>query len=282
MRVEPLVDRDGGGEVMAVPAHAFQLGFHLPLAQGHLEQRLQRLARGLPRRVERADPRVAHHLVGRVAVDAAGALGPGEHLARKVQRQDSVVRRALQHAMQEGRRLGKLLRLLLHLLRLAKQLDEHADLGAQRIRIDRLENVVDGPNRVAAGDEQLIAARGGQEDDRRVARALAVADQLGRVEAIHLGHLHVEQNHREIGLEQVTERFQPRRRVHELAIVARQDRVERQEVLGLVVDEEDVHRGQARGAADALHDVGRAKPRAGLWRHHRILRQRPVLASKAS
>ena len=99
----------------------------------------------------------------------------------------------------------QLVRLLLERLALAEQLHEDVDLGAEDVRVERLEDVVDGAELVAAEDIRLAARQRGEEDDRRVAGAVALADQAGGLEAVEVGHLHVEQHDREVRVQQMTE-----------------------------------------------------------------------------
>ena len=57
--------------------------------------------------------------------------------------------------------------------RLLIQLDEDRDLRVEHLRDERLEQVVDRADRVAAEDVRVAAVVRGQEDDRRLPRALA-------------------------------------------------------------------------------------------------------------
>ena len=56
-----------------------------------------------------------------------------------------------------------------------------------------------------------LAGAGGHEDDRHSAGPLAAAHQLGQLEAVHLGHLHVEKRKRDVVDEQELERLGPDR-----------------------------------------------------------------------
>ena len=60
------------------------------------------------------------------------------------------------------------LRLALERFALLVQLDEDRDLGLQDLRAERLEDVVDGADRIAAEDLRVAAVVRGQEDDRRL------------------------------------------------------------------------------------------------------------------
>ena len=118
-------------------------------------------------------------------------------------------------------------------------LDEHLDLRAQHDGIQRLEEVVDGARLVAAKDVVRLLADRRDEDDRHRPRALAGADQLRRLEAVQAGHLHVEQDHREVVLQQRAQRLVARPRRHEATFGRGQHRLQREQVLVAVVDEQD-------------------------------------------
>ena len=130
------------------------------------------------------------------------------------------------------------------------ELGEHGDLRAQQLGIERLEHVVDRADPVAADDVADLVARGGQEHDRDVAGPRAALDQLSRLEPVEPGHPHVEQDQREVVLEQQPQRLAPEvARVQRVA-ERRQHGFERREVLRAVVDEQDrqrVDRGQLVG-----------------------------------
>src|SRR4051794_34060664 len=140
-------------------------------------------------------------------------------------------------------RLGKLRVLLV-------EVDEHAHLRAQHVRVERLKEVVDGADRVAAEDLLALLVDGGQEDDRDVLRALALLDQLGGLESVHPRHLDVEQNHGEVVVQQAAQRLLARGRAHGPQAERLQHRLEGQQVLGLVVDEQDARRAAWAQAAD--------------------------------
>jgi hypothetical protein len=126
----------------------------------------------------------------------------------------------------------------------APQVDEDRDLGAQELRVVGLEEVVDGARGVAAEDVLALLGDRRDEDDRDVARALALLDVLGGLEAVEVGHLDVEQDHREVAVEQVAQRLGTRGGADERAVQGGERRLERDEVLRAVVDEQ--HR-RARG-----------------------------------
>jgi len=63
---------------------------------------------------------------------------------------------------------------------------------------------------------------------------------LGRLQPVHAGHRHVQQDHREVVGEQRLERLLARTRPHQLVVEDAEDRLQRQEVLRAVVDQEDL------------------------------------------
>ena len=155
---------------------------------------------------------------------------------------------------------------LRELLLLPMQLEEHVRLVPQDVRLDRLVEEVDRAGFVALEHAVLVARAGGDEDDRHVARALAAAHQLGELEAVHVGHLHVEQRQRDV-VRRAAARA-PRRRSAPCSSSTSsraQQRREREEVLLEVVDEQALHaqrHGHALAAASALRRARAAGPRS--------------------
>ena len=126
-------------------------------------------------------------------------------------------------------------RALLHL----EQLDEHLHLAAQHIGAHRREDVVDRAERVALRGLHLVGV-GGDEDDGRVRRFLVLADQLRRLQAVDVGHVDVEQDHRELAVQHLAQRFGARAHHHQVLPELLEDAAEDQQLLGQVVDYEDV------------------------------------------
>jgi hypothetical protein len=78
------------------------------------------------------------------------------------------------------------------------------------------------------------------EDDRYVLRALALFDQRRRFEAVEHRHLDVQQDDRDIVLQQLAESLLAGVGVEEFLLERLEDGLEREQVLGPVVDEQDV------------------------------------------
>jgi hypothetical protein len=128
----------------------------------------------------------------------------------------------------------------LDLLGLAEQLDEDGDLRAQDVGLDRLEDVIDRAERVAARDVALAGRVGGEEDDRDVARLLAPADEGGRLEAVDAGHVHVQEDDGHVAFEQVAQRLVAGGGLDEVPVRRLEDGVERDQVRRVVIDDQDV------------------------------------------
>src|SRR5437868_391303 len=61
----------------------------------------------------------------------------------------------------------------------AVKIEKNLHLRAQDVAVDRLEEVIDGAVLVALEDVRRLTGNRGDQDDRDVARALALLDQLG-------------------------------------------------------------------------------------------------------
>ena len=142
----------------------------------------------------------------------------------------------------------QLLRLLLELHVLLPQLDEDRHLRAQDARVDRLEDVVDGARRIPAIEVLLLLREGRDEDDGNVLRALAALDQLRELVPVEIRHLDVEEDAGEILEQQLLERRGPRRDGDEAVPERLEYRLEREEILLVVVDEQDVRAGSAHAS----------------------------------
>jgi hypothetical protein len=151
--------------------------------------------------------------------------------------------------------LAPLLGLPPHARRVLVAVDEDPDLGAQDLRVDGRADVVHGPQRVAAGHVALLVV-GGEEDDGCGLGALPLADEGGRLEAVHARHVHVEQDHREILVQDVLQGLLAGLGLDQVLAQLGQDRLQHDELVGPVVDQEDVDlvvRQAARGAHPSGH-----------------------------
>ena len=85
---------------------------------------------------------------------------------------------------------------------------------------------------------------GRHEDDRCVARLFPLADQLGRLETVHDGHLHVHENQCEVVMEQASESVGSGAGLDEVGPQPFQHGFEDQEVPGLVVHQKNIGLGR--------------------------------------
>jgi len=154
-----------------------------------------------------------------------------EHGARRVHERDAV-RGAL------PRRAQQLVGLLAR-GPLAGQVAEDRHLRLEHQRVERLEDVVHRTRLVAARDVVHVGGQRREEDDRSVSRALAPADQRGRLEAVHSRHLDVEEDRRELVGQHRAQRLLPRAGTGDLRAERREDRLQCEEVPGVVVDDQD-------------------------------------------
>ena len=123
--------------------------------------------------------------------------------------------------------------------RLAVQLDEDPDLRAQNLGHDRHRHVVDGAILIALQSIELGERDARDEDDGRLAEPRVLAHHRGQLESVELGHDDVDQDDRELGLEQVLERFAAGSRGHQRRIDAAQNRAVGQQLGRLIVDQQD-------------------------------------------
>ena len=124
---------------------------------------------------------------------------------------------------------------LLHLV----ELDEHLHLAAQHVGAHRREDVVDRAERVALRGLHLVGV-GRDEDDGRVRRFLVLPDELRRLQAVDVGHVDVEQDHRELAVQHLAQRLGARAHHDEVLPELLENAAEDQQLLGQVVDDQDV------------------------------------------
>ena len=154
--------------------------------------------------------------------------------------------------------------LRLDLRRLLEELDEDRDLRLQDVGIDGRENVVDGAQGVSAGGVGVVRIRS-DEDDRRVLGALSLPDQRRRLEPVHSGHVHVEQDHRELFLQEKAQGFPPRGRRQDVLVQVGQDGRERHQFAGVVVDRENVDAAFARRRVGRVQRHSQDRSTESIW-----------------
>ena len=147
------------------------------------------------------------------------------------------------------------------LLGLAIEVDEDVDLRLQDQRLDRLEDVVDGAGRVAAKDVQVVLVVGGQEQDRDARRARPRPDHGRELEAVDPRHADVEQDDRELVLEDVAQHLLAGLGEDDLEPGLAQHLLDGEEVARIVVGDEHLrgHRGGSKAGRGRRYRVGRSR-----------------------
>ena len=154
--------------------------------------------------------------------------------------------------------------LLTDLLSLSVQVDEDADLRFQDQGLDWLEDIIDRACRVATEDVDVLFVVGGEEQDRDPGGPRAAPDQCSDLVTVHAGHLHVEENQREVFAQAPPEGLL--RRIHEDEVEA--GLVEHlrgsEQVASVIVDDKDFRADEGQ-VPDLRHPV------RGLGARQRIL-----------
>ena len=162
-------------------------------------------------RRRRARPRTARRLRGPRSRSTTGwrrwdtPSGPSAHThsgiaSSRARKRSSVRLRSRLHSRACSSR-----RLLAQLALFDVQVDEHAHLGTQDGRVERLHQVVDAAALVSREHVRGVALDRRDEDDRDVRGARVALHQRRGLEAVHARHLHVQQHQRELVREQVAQ-----------------------------------------------------------------------------
>ena len=123
---------------------------------------------------------------------------------------------------------------------LAIQVDEDLHLALDRIGVERLVEEVDRSVLVALERVVELLAGGADENDRQVLGARHAADQLRELEAVHAGHLDVEDRQRELVFEQQRQRLLAGGSLVDAVAVVPDRGLQGQQVLGEIVDDQEL------------------------------------------
>ena len=135
--------------------------------------------------------------------------------------------------------LGQLVQRVLQLGARRVQLQEHAHLRLQDHVVDRLGYVIHRAGAVTLEPVHVVGVGGGDEDDRGVAQVLGFAQQGGHLEAVHVGHVDVEQDQREFVVQAQRQRLVAAARLEQLRAAAGEQSAHGDQVRGGIVDDQD-------------------------------------------
>ena len=124
--------------------------------------------------------------------------------------------------------------------RLAERFNEHADLRPQDLAVDGFAEIVHPADAVPTQDVLFVHRVGGEKQNRDILRPPALLDQRRQLEAVHAGHLDVEDQRGEVVAHQTQQRFVCGGGTHERAVLSR--------------------RASARGCRDSSADRQRSAP----------------------
>ena len=130
----------------------------------------------------------------------------------------------------------------LELARLHEEMDEGRDLGAQHVGEDRREDEVHRAAGIGGRRLGLVAAVGGEEDDRGARRLDALADELGRLVAVQDRHADVHEDDGEALLLDGEQGGAPGVDIDDGVAQGRQHRANGQALARVVVDDEHASR----------------------------------------
>ena len=123
---------------------------------------------------------------------------------------------------------------------LPEEVDEGLHAGAEHLDVERLRDVVGAPCRVPVPHVELVPVDGREEDDRQLHPVRRLTEAPGDLEAVHPRHLHVEEDDREVVFPHAANGLLPRLCLDHLHVERFEDRTERDEVRGRVVDDENL------------------------------------------
>ena len=221
---------DASGEALAiVGVHAREHGLDpRRVALGEAVQPQE--SRGPVESVRHRVP-VPRRCTGGVEREAEALLADAQLAGGGLERGRALVDASLQLAVQR-----------LELVRLAVELGEHGHFRAQDLRHDGDRDEVDRAGLVAAQEVDVRHVSSRDEDDGGLLVTGMLADERGELEAVELGHLHVDQHHRDVLAQQAVERLAGGARLDEVLAEAAEDRLVREQFRRLIVDEQDVER----------------------------------------
>ena len=144
----------------------------------------------------------------------------------------------VQHRGIEGPRHLQVVAEVLQGPAVALMLQQGLDLGLENLWVERFEQVVHGATGIALDHGVLRLFVGGEKDDRGQPGTLAATHQAGDFEAIHAGHLYIQQHQVHFMFEQQAQGLDPRGGGHHLPVLALQQSTHAEEVFRIVIDDQ--------------------------------------------
>ncbi len=123
---------------------------------------------------------------------------------------------------------------------LAVQIDKHRHLRLQDVDVHGLQNVIHGTDFISSENRLRVFESGSEENDGGVTGTLELSDQCGGFETVHFGHPDVEQNEREVGSENLSQRLLTRPDRQHVPVRPGKQLLHRDQAVPLVIDYENV------------------------------------------
>ena len=130
---------------------------------------------------------------------------------------------------------------LLELPRFAIELGEHSHLGSQHLGDHRHRNIVDRAHLIGAEAIDVGQMDCGNEDDCGFLKAGMLANHRRQLEPIELRHANIDEDDRNLQLEQLLERLAGGGGLHEILSELAEDGLVAQQLRRLIVNQQDVN-----------------------------------------
>src|SRR5579871_1534105 len=141
---------------------------------------------------------------------------------------------------------------------LAEKFGKDPHLGAQQVGHYRHRHVINRAELITAQPVDVLDLDRRDEDDRRFLKTRMLADHLGELEAVEFRHADVDQDHRDVVLEEKRQRLTRRGRLHQVFVELAQDDFVGEQLFRLIVDQKDVDFvGHGIGPSDGATSAGR-------------------------
>ena len=147
--------------------------------------------------------------------------------------------------LRSSRRLAQLFPVALYLRILPVEVDEHQCLGSQYFRNHRFDHVIDSTGFIALEDADLVQAIASKKYDGSVIGTPPLPDQPGSLKTIHSGHLRVQQDQRELLIQDVPECLFTGVRLDKVKVQILEQGFQRHQASRIVIDQQYTGVGSA-------------------------------------